>query len=207
MRLARRFAGPIGLLAMAAAAVGLAHSLGLRLNLTPSLPRGVYLLRSGVPTRGDLVAACLPDEAAVLGRERGYLGSGACPEASAPVLKFVAAAGGDVVELNGDIRVNGNYLQPAPPLKDRAGRPLETFPAGHYELAAGELWLYSPSAHSWDSRLFGPVPLENVLGVVQTVWIWGGAETFPGEVSGPAARLGPLRKSQLRRVILDPLNS
>ena len=179
--LARRFAGPIGVLAAATAAVGLAHSVGLRLNLTPSLPRGVYLLRSGVPVKGDLVAACLPHEAASLGRERGYLGPGHCPAGAAPVLKFAATIAGDVVAVGADIKVNGKHLQPAPPLEDRAGRPLEIFPAGHYELAAGELWLYSPSTRSWDSRFFGPVQAENVLGVVRPICTWDGAETFPRE--------------------------
>ena len=54
------------MLALAAAVVGVVHAAGLRLNLTPSVPRGVYLLRPGVPSRGDLVAACLPIEAAAL---------------------------------------------------------------------------------------------------------------------------------------------
>ena len=181
MRLARRFAGPFGVIAVAAAAVVVAHSVGLRLNLTPSLPRGVYMLRSGVPTRGARVAACLPTEAASLGRERGYLGKGTCASRSAPVLKFVAATAGDVVAVGADITVNGKHLQPAPPLEDRAGRLLAIFPAGRYELASDELWLYSASLHSWDSRFFGPVPVENVLGVVRPLWTWGPAETFPRE--------------------------
>ena len=181
MRLTRRLAGPISVLAVAAAAVGVAHSVGLRLNLTPSLPRGVYLLRSEVPTRGDLVAACLPAEAASLGRDRAYLGTGTCASRSAPVLKFVAGIAGDCVAVGADIKVNGKHLQPAPPLEDRAGRPLETFPAGSYELAVGELWLYSRSQHSWDSRFFGPVPVENALGVVQPLLTWGKTAIFPRE--------------------------
>ena len=172
MRLTRRLAGPISVLAVAAAAVGVAHSVGLRLNLTPSLPRGVYLLRSEAPTRGDLVAACLPTEAASLGRERGYLGTGTCAGLSTPVLKFVAAIAGDVVEISDDVRVNGTYLQSAPPTEDRAGRPLEPYPSGRYELGRDELWLYSPSPHSWDSRFFGPVPVDNACGIVRPLWVW-----------------------------------
>ncbi|MBT8470617.1 MAG: conjugative transfer signal peptidase TraF [Deltaproteobacteria bacterium] len=179
MRLARRFASPISVLAVAAAAVGLAHSVGLRLNLTPSLPRGVYFLRPGVPARGTLVAACLPAEAATVGRRRGYLGSGTCANESAPVLKFVAAVAGDVVEIGTDTRVNGAYLQSAPPIEDRAGRPLGAYPTGRYMLRRGELWLYSPSPHSWDSRFFGPVSMDEVLGVVRPLWTWDRPSTTP----------------------------
>lgn len=181
MKLARRFAGPFGLLALAATVVGVVHAAGLRLNLTPSVPRGVYLLRPGVPVRGDLVAACLPAEAAALGRQRGYLGSGTCAGASAPVLKFVAATAGDVVELGADIRVNGNYLQAAPPLHDRSGRRLDSYPSSHYELGHGELWLYSPSTHSWDSRFYGPISDDDLLGVVQPLWIWEKGGVYPRE--------------------------
>ena len=179
MRLARRFAGPLGVLAVVAAAVGAAHGLGLRLNLTPSLPQGVYFLRPGVPARGALVAACLPAEAARVGRQRGYLGSGTCANESAPVLKFVAASAGDVVEIGADTRVNGAYLQPAPPIEDRVGRPLDAYPAGRYVLRRDQLWLYSPSPHSWDSRFFGPISVDDFLGVVRPVWTWGPAKTFP----------------------------
>ena len=166
MKLGRRFAGPLTVLALAALVVGMAHTAGLRLNLTPSVPRGVYLLTAGVPTRGSLVAACLPAEVAALGRQRGYLGSGKCPSGSTPVLKIVAATAGDVVDVGTDVRVNGAYLQPAPPIEDSAGRLLD-HAVGRYELGPGELWLYSPSPHSWDSRFFGPVRTESALGLVR----------------------------------------
>ena len=172
MRPGRHFAGPLGVLALAAAVVGVVHAAGLRLNLTPSVPRGVYLLRPGVPSRGDLVAACLPIEAAALGRQRGYLGTGACAGASAPVLKFVAAAAGDIVEMGTDVRVNGAYLQPAPPLEDRVGRRLYPYATGRHQLSRDQLWLFSPTTQSWDSRFFGPVPVDNVLGVVRPLCTW-----------------------------------
>ena len=173
MRLARRFAGPLSVLVIAALIVGMAHASGLRLNLTPSVPRGVYLLRPGAPAKGDLVAACLPAEAAALGRRRGYLRAGNCAGASAPVLKLVAATAGDVIEIGTDVRVNGAQLQPAPPLTDQTGRRLEPYAPGRYELGAGELWLYSPSPYSWDSRFFGPIPETRTLGLAKAVWTWG----------------------------------
>ncbi len=53
-------------------------NLGIRVNLTESMPRGLYELSvlSHPLKKGDIVAACLPYSAARLGEERGYLGSG-----------------------------------------------------------------------------------------------------------------------------------
>src|SRR5579863_6538019 len=53
----------------------------VRINFTGSMPIGIYLL-SPLPTdgvkRGMLVAACAPNIAAKIGRQRGYLGAGPC---------------------------------------------------------------------------------------------------------------------------------
>ena len=67
-------------------------ALGFRLNLTPSLPLGLYRLAPGPIERGALVATCLPLEMALEGRQRGYLSRGGCPGGASPVLKRVGAA-------------------------------------------------------------------------------------------------------------------
>ena len=51
----------------------LVHASGLRINPTPSLPKGVYRIASGAPAKGDFVTFCLQGEFAELARERGYL--------------------------------------------------------------------------------------------------------------------------------------
>ena len=71
------------------------------------------------------------------------------------------------------ILVNGSYLQGPAPGVDSHGRPLETLPPGDYALSPDELWLYSASPRSWDSRFYGPVRVENVLETVQPLWTWG----------------------------------
>jgi len=93
--------------ALAAATLGL----GLRVNLSPSAPLGVYRAITGTPTRGAWVAACVSAEAAVLGRARGYLGAGPCVGGVQPVIKPVVALAGDVVELEPEaVIVNGQRL-------------------------------------------------------------------------------------------------
>jgi type IV secretory pathway protease TraF len=37
----------------------------------------------------------------------------------------------------------------------------------------GEIWLYAPHPRSFDSRVFGPVPLGSVRGVLTPLWTAG----------------------------------
>src|SRR2546422_1320284 len=68
---------------------------GLRLNLTGSLPVGLYLAAGAAPARGALVLVCLPPEVAAFARARGYVPrGGACPGGLVPVGKPVLAIGG-----------------------------------------------------------------------------------------------------------------
>jgi type IV secretory pathway protease TraF len=68
-----------------------AHAYGLRLNASPSVPRGVYRVVTTPAALGTLVAFCLPADLAQVTRERGYLGSGDCPGGVRAAIKRVAA--------------------------------------------------------------------------------------------------------------------
>ena len=83
---------------------------GYRLNVTPSLPRGIYLEAGGQPTRGDFVSFCLAGPWAQLAKERGYLAPGACDSGLRPLLKQVAALPGDDVFMTsqGIVTVSGS---------------------------------------------------------------------------------------------------
>ena len=75
----------------------LAFGSGLRINPTPSLPKGVYRISPGAPGKGDLVSFCLDGEYAALAGERGYLQAGSCPSGLRPLLKRIAGLPGDIV--------------------------------------------------------------------------------------------------------------
>jgi len=106
---------PLGPLAFAALLAALVLTLGVRVNLSGSVPRGIYRMVREDPTRGALVGGCLPAAVARRGRARGYLGAGGCPEGTQPVLKPVGAISGDVVELGRDhVIVNGTPLRTRP---------------------------------------------------------------------------------------------
>jgi conjugative transfer signal peptidase TraF len=148
---------------------------GLRINLTTSLPFGVYrIVRGEQPRRSVIVLACLPHSVAAFARARGYVPRGGpCPEQTIPVGKVVLAAAGDTVTVteSGDLLLNGHLVPNARRrAHDRLGRPLPQLSAGLYVLGPQDLWLYSPSATSFDGRYFGPVSSTWVQAVVWPVW-------------------------------------
>ena len=77
--------------------LALAFGAGLRLNPTPSLPKGIYRISPGTPGKGDLVSFCLEGEYAALARERGYLEAGSCPSGLRPLLKRLAGLPGCLI--------------------------------------------------------------------------------------------------------------
>jgi conjugative transfer signal peptidase TraF len=132
--------------------------LGLRINTSPSLPLGLYV----VTTDGsaNLIEFCPAEPFAALSLVRGYRDSGACLDGGAPLLKPVAAKAGDLVELSWHgISVNGVLLANTEPLsKDTKGRPLEPWHFGRFLVAPGTVWVASSyHSRSFDSRYFGPV--------------------------------------------------
>jgi conjugative transfer signal peptidase TraF len=154
----------LGLLAVAFAL----HAYGLSVNVTESMPLGLYHVERLRPpvARGTIVQACLPTAIAAVGRARGYLLAGSCSDGSAPVLKIVAARAGDRVEvLDRQIRVNGAPLPgSATAASDSRGRQLAHVARGTYLLARDQLWFWTPNPVSWDSRYYGPVADRQVLG-------------------------------------------
>lgn len=162
-----RFAvvGRIGLVVIAVA-VGTFQvfgALGVRINTSPSLPVGLYLITQ--QGNADLVEFCLTEPFAGLSLVRGYRSGGTCPDGGAPLLKPIIAKSGDVVELSPrGISVNGQLLKNTAPLtKDTRGRPLKSSPFGKFEVAPGTVWVASShDSRSFDSRYFGPIPTSAI---------------------------------------------
>ncbi|PZR64568.1 MAG: conjugative transfer signal peptidase TraF [Candidatus Eremiobacter antarcticus] len=141
---------------------------GLRINLSQSMPRGVYRIIAVTRpfTHGDIVAVCPPVSAAALGRQRGYLGLGSCTGNTEPLVKVVVALHGDTVSLGPrGVMVNGRTLPESAYLRsDTAGRPLAHWSCERCAIPAGKIWLYAPSWRSWDSRYWGPVSERDIKG-------------------------------------------
>src|SRR5437016_9851053 len=82
---------------------------GVRLNLTPSLPRGFYITSHSLSA--NLVEFCPQGAAASISLSRQYRTAGACPDGGAPLLKPAVAFPGDLVEVSANgIQVNGRLL-------------------------------------------------------------------------------------------------
>jgi conjugative transfer signal peptidase TraF len=138
---------------------------GFRLNVTNSLPVGIYRITPAF-RRGAYVEFCLPENFGRLSVERGYRPRGTCPDGGAPFLKQVFALPGDHVSLSASgVVVNGILLPKTAPLPhDRAGRPLQPWPFGGFEVAPDEMWVGSTyNRYSYDSRYYGPIRAEMVL--------------------------------------------
>src|SRR2546427_8693759 len=147
---------------------------GLRLNLTGSLPVGLYLAAGAAPARGALVLVCLPPEVAAFARARGYVPrGGACPGGLVPVGKPVLAIGGDTVTVTSSgLLLNGMPVPNSQALAtDRKGRPLPQLPTGRHVVRPGSVWILSSySRFSFDSRYFGAVETAQVRARLQRLW-------------------------------------
>ena len=136
---------------------------GLRINASPSLPVGLYLVTADCSA--NLVEFCPAEPFATLALSRGYRDPGVCKDRGAPLLKPVVAKAGDIVDLSTlGISVNGVFLPNTAPLsKDTKDRVLEAWPSGHYRVAPGTVWVSSSyQARSFDSRYFGPIDITAI---------------------------------------------
>lgn len=141
-----------------AAATFIVYGLGYRLNLTHSVPIGLWRIDGGeVHREGYAQVAANTQPWYLLGVKRKYYQSGA------RLLKKVVALEGDIVDYDSTeklLTVNGKFV----PLteivsRDSAGRnmPQMSFPV---RLGAREAWLASENKRGYDSRYFGPVSLD-----------------------------------------------
>jgi conjugative transfer signal peptidase TraF len=148
--------------------------IGLRINASPSLPLGLYVITND--NRAKLVEFCPPEPFATFAIERRYREAGSCSDGAAPLLKPVAARPRDVVELStAGISVNGRLLPKTAPLnQDTHGRLLTPWTFGRHIVAPDEVWVASTfNPRSFDSRYFGPIPIDSIRDRVRpllTAW-------------------------------------
>lgn len=133
-------------------------------NASDSVPIGWYRIE---PARslpvGSIVLTTLPADAAALAAQRGYLPS------HIPLLKRVGAiAPQHVCIVNDIVRIDG--VPAAAVLSaDRWNRPLPSWSQCR-QLAQGELFLLSvTNPASFDSRYFGPIRIDAVIGVARPI--------------------------------------
>ncbi|TAI59978.1 conjugative transfer signal peptidase TraF [Bradyrhizobium sp. Leo170] len=166
---------PLAILAISAGLVatvaGAGWGAGLRINMTPSYPRGLWRIEilDREPAAGDLVFICPPDTAEFeRAFARGYIRRGLCAGGLSPLIKTVAAVGGQQVDVAEQVSIDGRPLPDSDVRHmDAAGRPLAPFTGG--VIPAGELYLHSDFVGSYDSRYFGPIPSSGILGLARPI--------------------------------------
>lgn len=136
----------------------------LTINVTPSLPRGLYWLTSNHdPSRGSIVVLFPPAPIRELIAQRAYLAP------SIPLLKRVVALPGDSVCTCGERYLAGGVDLGPIASADSAGRPLPPpFPFCG-TVPSGAAFVAGSGPSSLDSRYFGPVWLSAVT-VVVPLW-------------------------------------
>jgi conjugative transfer signal peptidase TraF len=146
----------------------------LWLNLSPSLPLGLYRTVHVAPVRGAIVVVCLPRQLGVFARARDYLGRGPCAGNVERLGKRVAGVAGDTIDMDAfGVSINHVRIPHSAPLaRDSRGRPLPSMtgrrivPDGHIFILANE------NPRSFDSRYFGPIPVCGAI-VVKPILVLG----------------------------------
>jgi conjugative transfer signal peptidase TraF len=135
-------------------------------NATASVPVGLYRLSPADPLAvGDLIVVRPPGAVADLLARRGWLPAGV------PLLKPVAALGGQQVCRAGQIITVDGVAAAMARARDRQGRPLPDW-RGCRRLERGEVLALNPaSADSFDGRYFGPLPRDAILARATPLWL------------------------------------
>lgn len=139
-------------------------------NYTESVPLGLYWITDTAPALGD-VAAVKPTDAII-----AKLKNAGVRRPSLILLKPIAAARDDVVCRHGDgITVNGRDVGKAR-VRSADGRALPAW-SGCQTLAPDQVFVLSGNPQSFDSRYFGPISTDQILGVANPVLLLSTGET------------------------------
>lgn len=136
-------------------------------NVTASAPVGLYRVRSpGALAVGDWVAARPPAAFASLFAARGYLPMGV------PLVKRIAAiAPSRVCRTGARVTIDGSFAAFAR-ADDRWRRSLPVW-AGCLRLKPGQVFLLNGAPDSLDSRYFGALSADAVVGRLTPLWTEG----------------------------------
>ncbi|MES3041655.1 MAG: S26 family signal peptidase [Pseudomonadota bacterium] len=161
----------IASLSLAVTALGVALTVSLPscviYNPSVSAPQGWYALASADRLQvGEHVLVRLPSATAELAAQRRYL------PMNIPLLKRIAATAPQQVCVRaGRVLIDGR-LTAVQRAADTQGRLLPQWQDCR-RLRAGELFLLSETSDaSFDSRYFGPITVDRVIGRARALWTW-----------------------------------
>jgi len=148
-------------------AIFILYEVGFRINITSSMPIGLYLLCEAKDLKNDdLVAVKLPPEQLSLGLERGYIKT----KDTILVKQLIALPGDKVLYKDKQITVNGIFVYKcSATAKDGQGRNMNPLKEGIYTLGDNEYWVLGKNDDSWDSRYFGLIERKTLINRVKLI--------------------------------------
>jgi conjugative transfer signal peptidase TraF len=153
----------------------LLRALGFRINLTDSIPIGLYRISHFKNIKNTFVIFC-PDnrQAFRLGLARNYINQGIDCHGYGYLMKKVVAISGDSISVTAKgVFVNQRPIPfSKPKLKDGLNRLLPQWHVSDYILQQKEiLTMTSQSEWSFDGRYYGLIQLGQIKGMLQPIWV------------------------------------
>ena len=152
--------------------IALAFSSGkLLINVTDSVPLGLWLRAGSEISRGDFVEIEFKYFSSI-----NWLPDSYPPKSYAgkvmPFIKYAAGLPGDLIDMDsnsGLITVNNVIIPNSAPIsQDRAGNMLRAFSLP-VRVQSDEVWLMSDAERGFDSRYLGPAKLEKCTKLIPLV--------------------------------------
>lgn len=149
------------------------YLIGLEINVTPSMKKGLYVRTYGILSKGNIISFCLGEPYKTLGLKNLYLEAGRKCGGANPLIKIVIAVPGDNVTLSDQyIEVNKTRYAYKTQYIDSIGRKLNVYPRGHYPHTNG-YWVIGTNANnSWDSRYWGAITKDQILCKLKPLLTW-----------------------------------
>ena len=151
------------------------YQVGFRINLTSSLPVGIWKIDKSFTRieKGDYVWFTPTKRIAEFALKRGYLEKNPkCKNNAIPLLKVVYGLPGDTYSFHDDlIRINNLPVKNVKRRKtDSKNRPMPRIADG--KVPANQFFVLTKHPYSFDSRYYGPIPMDNIEGTAKPIFTW-----------------------------------
>ncbi|HAT7826690.1 TPA: conjugative transfer signal peptidase TraF [Legionella pneumophila] len=157
------------------AAGSLFHSMGFRINLTESIPVGLFCITGTEPLKNTYVIFCPDDRQTFrLAKNRGYIDQGLYCNGYGYLMKKVVAVSGDILSVTNEGVFVNQMLIPysKPKLQDGMNRTLPQWQVMNYQLQEDEIMtMTSESEWSFDGRYYGLVHTRQIKGMITPIWV------------------------------------
>lgn len=152
--------------------MSIGYIIGIRINTTPSIPLGIYMIIDKSPEKGDFIMFCPPDKPIFReARKRGWINKGFCEGEFGVMMKVLVAKAGDVVSINEyGVIINDILYDNSKPIM---ALNLSPFYLSNYTLQEREiLTMTDHNPLSFDARYYGVLNKQYIRGVIKPIFTW-----------------------------------